>query len=586
MVISTARAHKHTRAFVIPVRSPGGFATGFSLGIEYCKQLKPKYIANVDGDDIVEPWFIADAVALAEQTRVQIVITDYEIVSTNLKVRFKKSLTEKRACLHAPMPNIRLNLSQHISWYAYTLPAPWRKLILASHAYRFENQCILDGDHLYEDNFMHWCLGVNTRTFSRLDRVAFHHRTSRTIHSTPPIARGGFLHNFERLVIAPWLSNVWRRYLVRYIQSYRWIAIEQPTIKWQEKTLRILDKLTQRASPSSASVAPMDVKSRYDLSIVTPCHLNKVSSIRIFRSIANIMTTYRRGSIEAIIVTGIFADAVVANACEQGAGVLEYEFDDVYSVAVPGEAAGRMRNYASPFVEGIYVLFADADDVIISLELQSILTFAIQHGADIVIFPYTICNTSTDNMCTGMFPRDDNIYRRALNPDDDTNIKMLSLALINYPWNRLVRTKHMHAYSVFFGTTVVHNDINYHWGTIVTSQSVVFAPTSKAVIQHWMYSSTQITHLTSDLRMQNHIAIAFTHRFLLKHVPRFCESPITWAWSKNVRNILNWGFSRVPAQYKGLYKQSSRKMTRCIQKCTTSCFKLHVYQQGDRASLR
>jgi len=588
MVVAAARTHKHTYAFIIPTHSQGGVATPLSLGIAYCKQLQAKYIANMDGDDLMESGILAEMVDIAERTKVEMVLTGYDVVSADLKTKFKKSSTEQFAQLHAPMPRIRLNMSQHINWYAYTLPAPWRKLLLASHAHRLEKRCLLDGDHLYEDNFMHWCLGVATRTFSWLDRSALRHRMSRTLSTTPAIARGGFLHNFERLATAPWMTNMWRPHLVRYIQSYKWIATQQPTTKWRNKTLRILDALTRRAtSATSASslVPPNGTRHRYYLSIVTPCHSNKFSDIRAFRSIARVMHTLSWGSVEAIIVAGALASSTTT-PCERSGDALSREFAHVYYASVPGVTAGRMRNLAIPFVEGLYTLFVDADDVIISAQVPPILAFAKRSGADVVVFPYTTCHMDRNRTCTGMIKSDHQLYTASQRTTNSTRTQALAMRLVNYPWNRLVRTVHMHTHSTFFGTTTVHNDVNYHWGAIATAQSVVFVSQTNAMVQHWMHSQSQLTRLRTNTRLQNHMAIAFTHRHLLRHISGFCRSPASRLWSKSVRNLLGWGRSRIPNQYNEVYKQNARVMVKCIEKCKTSCFNLRVYQAGDLAFVR
>jgi hypothetical protein len=50
--------------------------------------------------------------------------------------------------------------------------------------------------------------------------------------------------------------------------------------------------------------------------------------------------------------------------------------------------------------------------------------------------------------------------------------KNAALALTNYPWNRVARTKALDG--VQFGATRVHNDVRFHWGSISASRDVAF----------------------------------------------------------------------------------------------------------------
>ena len=60
----------------------------------------------------------------------------------------------------------------------------------------------------------------------------------------------------------------------------------------------------------------------------------------------------------------------------------------------------------------------------------------------------------------------DAITWKYLVPGNASNVSHSALSLVNYPWNKIISSALIHDHNIFFGTTAVQNDVQFHWHAI------------------------------------------------------------------------------------------------------------------------
>ena len=153
------------------------------------------------------------------------------------------------------------------------------------------------------------------------------------------------------------------------------------------------------------------------------------------------------------------------------------------------------------------------------------------------------------------------------------------MTLVNYPWNRLARSELLHDERIFFGTTQVQNDVQYHWHVLSAARRVAFlAATAAPVCYHKKFvgsSRMQLTKVKSASRLEMFWALQATHRILCQSLPDALEyDPVLMqVWRDFVVKAIEWARNSklVPAKSIPEFLRSKARMIECVATCSMGC---------------
>lgn len=221
--------------------------------------------------------------------------------------------------------------------------------------------------------------------------------------------------------------------------------------------------------------------------------------------------------------------------------------------------AGRARNSAIPLVEGQYVYFADTDDMFDFLALAEAVRYASKREVDLLILPYKTeyvkpGSSSVDGMLAGdlrIWSSVRSLWQRWLRPHADGERRMAALRLINYPWKQLTASYLLRDANVFFGPTVVQNDVQFHWTSIAAARNVQFF--DRAVCTHRKFDAAlrnQLTKVQSSHRLSMLDAAGMTQRALARQGA--FDGPggkkLLGEWSNFFKSLAHWAKPRIPEE--------------------------------------
>ena len=233
--------------------------------------------------------------------------------------------------------------------------------------------------------------------------------------------------------------------------------------------------------------------------------------------------------------------------------------------------AGRARNRALSLVEGKYVYFADTDDTFDFAALAGAVKFASKRNIDMIVLPYqTEFIKPGGSEVEGMMGGDKRIWNRMrswFRPSaySHKQRKLEALGLVNYPWKQLTSSELLRDADVFFGPTLIQNDVQFHWTSIAAANTVHFY--DRIVCTHRKFDASlrqQLTKYEGPNRLGMLDATGMTQRALASQ-GAFNGSEGTETlelWHKFFKSLSHWAQSRVP---KELLPQFQYRRDRTIQ---------------------
>ena len=156
------------------------------------------------------------------------------------------------------------------------------------------------------------------------------------------------------------------------------------------------------------------------------------------------------------------------------------------------KGAGGARNSGLKHINQPFVWFIDADDNFINVEeFQSAFNNLIKGATtepDVIVMPYADSRFSSAGEYLTSFS-DEMKWQNSSNEDGPISDAFRSdlMQLPNYPWNKICSAKYMKKNKIVFEETIVHNDILFHWLTLLKSDDI-----------HWLDVRT-IYHNVDDL---------------------------------------------------------------------------------------
>lgn len=138
--------------------------------------------------------------------------------------------------------------------------------------------------------------------------------------------------------------------------------------------------------------------------------------------------------------------------------------------------AGAARNTALAHVSASHLLYFDSDDLL-TAELPLIWQDLQEQTFDFCLFRHH--DSQRDYFGGwGQIPHDEALWRRAgVSQSVMADVRRDALWMLaetsNYPWNKIYRTGFLRAQGLRCTETMVHNDIELHWGSFLTASRVL-----------------------------------------------------------------------------------------------------------------
>ena len=443
-------------------------------------------------------------------------------------------------------------------------PVPWRKLyrrdFLEKHNIRYP-----EGDYFYEDNPLHWfALSDHSRITKICDLISYH-RMAREGQTMGAVdyklgamcnhmnTIGRFLHNE---LVVPADQSIFDEF---YDYCYRSVWVSQRQTRPEVKDIigkqiaRIVKRNAAEHPPKTSCVnlgeriKALDASyPDYDLTVVIPAYNCEEFIEQTINSALNMP-----GIMTNILVIDDGSNDRTPEICRE----LEKTHSNVHFFEQKNKGAGRARNALIPLCTGRYTFFLDADDVIDGAMLARSVIDATKMDNDLYFMKYKI---SFHEMAIerDMFDADKVLWEQFSRAKDNNQLRLIAAELINYPWNRIIKTEMLLDANIFFGPTVVHNDIAFHWDSLLAANRIGY--TNEAVCTHRKFDQrAQITNVSDHRRLTAFDALESTYRKIQKHNN---GKYLIDVWVRFASNLVDWLKDRIPAELQPQYQLRRTKL--------------------------
>jgi glycosyltransferase involved in cell wall biosynthesis len=216
--------------------------------------------------------------------------------------------------------------------------------------------------------------------------------------------------------------------------------------------------------------------------------------------------------------------------------------------------AGVLRNHAAMHARGECIFFLDDDDSIDANALAKALERSREAGWDSAVFPYRLVTASKNPVAHSMTDHDCRIWPSISPSAPPEELRNQLLRLGNYPWIRLTKTSFIREHNLKFGSTDVHNDIRFHWHSLVAAESLGVSP--EPVCTHFLHQGgNQLTSIKDERRLQVFDALAETYAVISTY-PRYAE--IRETWISFCREIIAWAKDNIERKHLPEFKRRAK----------------------------
>ena len=138
---------------------------------------------------------------------------------------------------------------------------------------------------------------------------------------------------------------------------------------------------------------------------------------------------------------------------------------------------GIARNKGFELAKCEYVLFFDADDIIISDSVAKAISYLDTYTADMAVLSYIQCTSPNKKLFKGMPELDKNIFNRILTGSNFRIFEVKNYPYIlrttNFPWNKIFRRNFLKKIKFSFPTYRLHEDIEPCWHTLLSAKKII-----------------------------------------------------------------------------------------------------------------
>lgn len=521
-----------------------------------------KYVAYADSDDILDKYAIEKMVQCAEEHNAEVIVADFS--NFNNETRIIEPSYDKANWSNLPTSQV-LN-PKEVPNILRLSPVPWRKLYRRAFL-RKNNIWFPEGDYFYEDNPLHWFVLTSATRVVLLDYVVAYHRMERegqTMGADAYKLTAQFCHlnsikkDLQSKANVP--SILWKE-LVDFAYRGHWVVDKQENAK-------IAQIVKKRYAQTALSIAELSKLDKKEIEKMRPAFYKRCNEYHTNyenKDLAIVIPVYNcvdllpellKDVVKSKLKTEIF---LIDDGSTDGSQLVcqEYEqkYNNVVFISQANKGAGVARNAIIPLISAQYTYFVDADDLIDITALDNAVIQAKNNTNDLIFFPYKI-HFYEKNTFRGMWDADQKVWNQMLVANSNADKKALASQLVNYPWNRVIKTELLHDEKIFFGKTVVHNDVPYHWHSVMSAQNIgVF---DMPVCSHRKFEvRQQITNISDERRLAVLEAYRHTHS-LLKGYDDY--SLLFNHWQKFIRDLLTWARDRVPKHKLGFYKARHKEI--------------------------
>src|SRR5699024_10115734 len=535
----------------------GGAGVPSNLGI---RAARGKYIGFVDSDDWVTKTGFARMVQLAEEQDAELVVADFRTFDE--VDRTVADAYDADRWRSIPLEQV-ISASTHPGLLRLS-PVPWRKLYRADFVQQ-HHVLYPEGDYFYEDNPLHWHVLSRAERVVACEQVVSYHRMAREGQTMGANEyKLGAIASHANTILTSLLGStadhreVLFTELIDYVRRQHWVVRRQ-TQPGASKMLqrRFVDIYDRACDAEPNALVPQAYVSHFakyreaytqrDLTVVIP----------VFNS-ADLL----KETLDSVLqLDGISYDVLLIDdgSTDGSLKVLrEYEkkHESVHVFEQKNRGAGRARNAIIPLCTGRYTYFLDADDVIDARALREAVRKADQDAADLLFLQYRIEYTD-EKRSRGMFNADAEIWRQLPEADDNARRQALVAGLINYPWNRIIRTDLLHDANIFFGPTIVHNDVLYHWHSILAAQNLGVLDAVRCTHRKFA-ARAQVTNIDDERRMAVLESLRGTH-LRISDLPTY-QGETAEQWTSFALHLLEWAEDRIPESFKETYRERAKEL--------------------------
>lgn len=558
------------RVIDLEFNTMGGAGIPSNIGVG---KAKGEYIAYADSDDILDKFAIEKMVNCALKHDAEVVVADF--ANFNNETRVIDVSYDKASWQNIPLDHV-FDPNEQSSIFRLS-PVPWRKLYKTLFLNKY-NIRFPEGDYFYEDNPLHWFVLTSAKRVVLLDYVVAYHRMERegqTMGAMNFKLGAQFCHlnsikNYLLKTGSVSTSKVFWEELVDFSYRANWVIDRQDVPEFKDilkkRYYQIASEIAELSGLSKEEITKMrpafykrcdDYKAAYpdlDLSIVIPVY----NAVDLLPQLLDLI-------LKIDLKTEIF---LIDDGSDDGSRELckkyAQENTRVYCIAQANKGAGAARNLVIPLLTGKYSYFVDADDIIDIRALKDAVEFSEQNNHDLTMFKYKI-EFYDKKKSRDMWNVDKDLWEKLLVADSNKEKKILAIQMTNYPWNRIIKTSFLHDENIFFGKTLVHNDVSYHWHSLIAATNIgIF---NKAVCSHRKFDERQqITNISDYRRLMVLEAYRHTHELL----KRYDDYPLVFNyWQKFIRDLLTWARDRVPEDKLEFYKIRHKQIIEELQEVRT-----------------
>lgn len=246
----------------------------------------------------------------------------------------------------------------------------------------------------------------------------------------------------------------------------------------------------------------MNINITTSLSVIMPSYNAERWIVKALESVSNFV----RQNIEIIVVDDKSTDGTVSLVSKFAERDKRVNLVSLTENIGPGAA----RNVGLQKANGEYIIFFDADDTMISENVEEAILLLDKYEADVAILSYIHCSSSDTSLFSKMIDIDEDLLGKISNGSNFRVFKLEHYPQIvrttNFPWNKIFRRSVFQATGLAFPEYRLHEDILPCWHLFMHANEIIYL--NKPVGYHFVSPfGTNETNKKSRQRFDAFIAL-------------------------------------------------------------------------------